>query len=37
MLAAFFYAKGIFQGAFVPEKQGIISKAYKEVIKRFIT
>jgi hypothetical protein len=30
----FFYAKGIVQYEFVPEKQSVNSKFYKEVIKR---
>jgi histone-lysine N-methyltransferase SETMAR len=36
MLAAFFDAKGINHNEFVPEKQTVNSKFYKEVIKRLI-
>jgi CRISPR/Cas system-associated protein Csm6 len=37
MLTAFFNAKGITHHEFVPEKQTVNGKFYKEVIKRFIT
>jgi hypothetical protein len=36
MLAAFFDAKGIIHHEFVPEKQTVNSKFYKDVTKRFI-
>jgi hypothetical protein len=36
MLTAFFYAKGVIHLEFVPEKQTINGKFYKEVIKRLI-
>jgi hypothetical protein len=37
MLTAFFDAKGIIHHEFVPGKQTVNSKFYKEVIKRLIT
>jgi hypothetical protein len=36
MLTAFFYAKGIIDYEFVPEKQTVNGKFYKEVIRRLI-
>jgi hypothetical protein len=36
MLTAFFYAKGIIHHYFVPEKQTVNGKFYKEAIKRLI-
>jgi hypothetical protein len=36
MLTAIFYAEGIIHHKFVPEKQTVIGKFYKEVIKRLI-
>lgn len=35
-MTAFFYAKGIIHHEFVPEKQTVNGKFYKEVIKRLI-
>jgi hypothetical protein len=37
MLTAFFYAEGIIHHEFVPEKQIVNGKLYKEVIKKLIT
>jgi hypothetical protein len=37
ILTAFFYAKGIIHHEFVPQKQIVNGKFYKEVIKRLIT
>jgi hypothetical protein len=37
LLTAFFYAKGIIYHEFVPEKQAVNDKFYKEVIKKLIT
>jgi hypothetical protein len=34
VLTVFFYAKGIIHHEFVPEKQAVNGKCYKEVIKR---